>query len=111
MLQKSQRLTRTEFSHFFKIGQRSHSPSLTLLYTPHKEFHGAVVVSKKVAKRANVRNELRRRIYGQLYTKVKESPAGVFIVIVKPPFALLSKNEQKESVQKLLTRITMSSTT
>lgn len=111
MLKKSERLSRTEFSHFFKVGKRFHTPSLSVVYTPSEQLHASVVVSKKVAKRANVRNTLRRRVYGQLYTKLKGTHTGVFIVLVKPPFLLLSKSEQRESVQKMLTRITMSPTT
>lgn len=111
MLKKTDRLSRTEFGHFFKTGQRFHSPTFSILYTPHKELHASVVVSKKVAKRANLRNELRRRVYGQLYIKLKGIHTGVFIVLLKPAFAALTKNEQKESVQKMLTRITMSPTT
>lgn len=111
MLKKTERLSRIEFSHFFKTGQRFHSPTFSILYTPHDQLHASVVVSKKVAKRANVRNTLRRRVYGQLYTKLKGAHSGVFIVLIKPPFAALTKNQQRESVQNLLSRITMSPTT
>lgn len=111
MLKKKERLTRSEFTKFFKTGSRTHSPHLSLIYSPGIELHGAVVVSKKVAKQAHERNTLRRRVYGQLYSKLKGNYTGVYIVLLKPPFASLTKNEQIESVQKLLSRITMSRTT
>lgn len=110
MLRKAERLTRAEFTEFFKRGQRSNSPHLQLIYTPYKSLHGSVVVSKKVAKKAHDRNALRRRVYDQVRRELHGKCTGVFILLLRPSFASLSKIEQRESVQKMLARITMSST-
>ncbi len=72
MLAKKHRLTRAEFSKYFKTGKRTNSPIGTLIVSPNKSFHGAVVVGKKVSKKAVGRNVLRRRAYAQLYSKFKE---------------------------------------
>lgn len=109
MFKKTERLSRSEFATFFKSGERYNSPFLTLVYTNHKRLHCSVVVSKKVAKKAHDRNKLRRRVYGKLHNKLKSSTTGVFIVLLKPSFATLTKQEQTEEVQKILSRITMSS--
>lgn len=85
MLPKKKRLTTAEFSRFFRSGTRFHSPNLQLIYTPHDEFRGAVVVGKKVAKNAVDRNALRRRIYALLSQEYADDGlAGVFILIAKP---------------------------
>jgi ribonuclease P protein component len=106
MLKKSERLTRQEFDRSFKLGKRLHSPLLQLIYHPSDTFHGSVVVSKKVAKRAVDRNKLRRRIYGVLYTdlKGKEVHATV-IVIAKQGLLSLSRKETALQVRELLSRM------
>lgn len=85
MLKKKERLTKKEFDRFFSSGKRIHSPLFTLLYTPDESFHGAVVVGKKIHKKAVDRNRLRRRLYSALYKEVKDTDTkGVFIVLTKP---------------------------
>lgn len=73
--------------------------------TPYPTFHGAVVVSKKVSKRAVDRNMFRRRVYAQLYVLKKKDFTGVVIVTLKPSFALLTKAESKTALDSLIVRI------
>jgi ribonuclease P protein component len=109
MFAQSERLSRATFDTYFQSGKRIQSPFLTLVYTPHTERHASVVVGKKVAKKAHERNHIRRRVYGVLYRElVKNDVRGVFIVLTKPAFASLNKKEQREEVQKILSRITLS---
>lgn len=105
MLNKSQRLGRTDFTTFFKKGKRFHFDHLTIVYTPSPTFHGAVVVGKKVHKLAVSRNTIRRRIYSQLRSLLKDAHTGVFIVIVKPTYKTLTKAEAKEHLESLVGRI------
>lgn len=85
MLPKKKRLTTEAFNRFFRAGRRIHTPHLTLIHTPEGEFHGAVVVGKKVFKSAVKRNRLRRQLYAAVYrTYVRTPLSGTFIVIVKP---------------------------
>jgi ribonuclease P protein component len=85
MLPKKKRLTTEAFNRFFRAGRRSHSTNLTLIHTPAGEFHGAVVVGKKVFKSAVKRNRLRRQLYAALYRAHVATPVtGTFIVIAKP---------------------------
>lgn len=103
MLRKKERLTKKEFDRFFSSGRRHHSPILTLVHTPQSEFHGAVVVGKKVYKKAVDRNRLRRRLYNILYKLSKErSLNGVFIILTKPAAAKASFTELKDSIQSLI---------
>lgn len=109
MFNKQQRLTRAAFAAVFKSGTRYHSDSLTLIHEPQDTTHAAVVVGKKVAKKAHDRNSLRRRIYGVAYQILKKcNQGGVFIFLTKARFATLTKKQQREAVQNILKRITLS---
>lgn len=105
MLAKQHRLTRDEFSKYFKTGIRTHSPHATLIVSPHHSFHGAVVVSKKVSKKAVVRNKIRRRVYAQLYNTYKNKNTGVYIVIIKPSFNQLTKQAQHQAIGELIEQV------
>ncbi len=105
MLAKKHRLTRAEFSKYFKTGKRTNSPIGTLIVSPNKSFHGAVVVGKKVSKKAVGRNVLRRRAYAQLYSKFKESNSGIYILILKPAIANLTRQQQHQSIADLIAQV------
>lgn len=106
MLAKKNRLSRTEFDTHFKIGKRHHSPIATLIVSPLDQFHGSVVVSKKVSKKAVTRNTLRRRGYAALYTHIKQkNKTGVYILLVKPQFATLSRKLQHNELQKFIEQV------
>lgn len=104
MLAKGQRLSREQFAHHFNHGKRFHSPYGTVVVSPFSTFHGAVVVSKKVSKRAVVRNTLRRRAYAQLYTIAKEQHPAVFIMLLKPTMLTLSRVQQHAALKELIER-------
>lgn len=104
MLKKSHRVGRADFATFFKKGRRFHSEHATLVFSPFPTFHGSVVVSKKVAKRAVARNTLRRRVYAQLYGLTQKNQAGVFIVVLKPTFATLSRARARLEIDSLIVR-------
>ena len=107
MLARSQRLSRRQFTDFFKAGTRYHSEYATIVFVPYPTLHGSVVVSKKVARLAVRRNQLRRRVYHQLQIFAKQKP-GVYIVILKPTFSSLSKLQARTAVETLLQRTTTS---
>ena len=85
MLKKKERLTKKEFDRFFSLGQRRPNNLFTLIFSPNPTFHGAVVVGKKVFKKAVDRNRLRRRLYNILYRLSRENNLqGVYIILAKP---------------------------
>jgi len=105
MLKKRDRLTKKEFERYFSSGKRLHSPLLQLIYTKGDAFHGAVVVGKKVHKKAVDRNTLRRRLYSILYNHMKEEAlSGVHIIIAKPAARGVSYKVLKEDVFELVGR-------
>ena len=67
----------------------------------------SVVVGKKVSKKATTRNTIKRRIYGLLSDVKKEKAfTGIYIVIVKPELAKLTKKEFKNKVLEEFGRVT-----
>lgn len=106
MLAKKQRLTKEEFDRFFSLGKRYHHPLFTLIHSSGNEFHGAVVVGKKVFKKAVDRNRLRRRLYNILYRRQQEDGLkGVYIVLTKPESGKVSFSELKSGMEGLLAKI------
>ncbi len=113
MFKKRERLTRAEFTTFFKHGKRYHSPNFTLIYAP-TESQGdsgrvAVVVSKKVSKSAVKRNRIRRKVYSLLFqcSKGIKTPFGVCIVLVKPGATLLSKAKLQEEFFQVVKKVSI----
>ena len=102
MLAKPQRLSRVQFSSFFKSGKRKHNDVATLVCTPYPTFHASVVVSKKVSKKAVDRNKIRRQIYSQLYMLKKQGGTGVCIVLVKPGFVTLARKQALGQTKALI---------
>lgn len=99
MLKKSKRLTKNQFSKYFKTGRKHHSTHLTIVYTEHTNLHASVVVSKKVSKRAVDRNTIRRRVYAEIRNSlVRNNQTGVFIILVKPSLSTLSRKEANQEV-------------
>ena len=106
MLKKKERLTKKEFDRSFSSGRRYHSPVLTLIHEPGDNFHGAVVVGKKVYKKAVDRNRLRRRLYNVLYRLSRANElTGTHILLTKPTAKDLSFAQLKEEVEGLLNKI------
>ena len=109
MFKKSERLTRAEFSEYFKVGRRYHTPQLTVITHPLSTRKVAVVVGKKVAKSAVRRNTLKRRVYAQLREEMKEYPyRGVIIIILKSPFNSLPRKQVSEVVQTAIAQVVKS---
>lgn len=104
MFKKSQRLTKQAFDQSFRRGKRRHTPLLQVIVdATEADFHGAVVVGKKISNKAVVRNRLRRRLYGVLYRHHQQSPLrGTWIVIVKPAAKTVSFDAIRTDLLTLL---------
>lgn len=66
MLPKRSRLTTADVRQVIKAGRSVRGMGISLKYEPAKSVQVAVVVSKRVAKRAIERNRLRRLVYRSL---------------------------------------------
>jgi len=99
MLKKENRLSTAQFDSYFKKGKRFHFEHSTVIYHDYPTLLCAVVVGKKVSKIAVRRNTIRRRIYSRFTVCQKElSLVGVFIIIIKPSFNVLSRKAADEFV-------------
>lgn len=106
MLKKKQRLTKLEFDRHFKTGRRYHSNNLQVIFSPGKNFHGAVVVGKKVNKTAVKRNRLRRQLYNALYyQKQQANLLGTYIVIAKPAARDLTSRQVGSALSEVLAKV------
>jgi ribonuclease P protein component len=109
MLAKTHRLTRAEFSAVFaRPHKRQHTAEYSLYCTTSLDFKVAVVVGKKVAKEAVVRNRLRREVYGALQHQFRSTPeiTGAYLIILKPPYGKHTKSERQTIIKSLLAQIT-----
>jgi len=106
MLPKTERLSRTDFQSIYANGRRTHSPVGTVIFKSGPTFHGAVVVSKKVGKQAVLRNKLRRQVYGQLTTHLKQKGiTGTVIVLLKPAAAAMSEQARRVATKQLIEQV------
>jgi ribonuclease P protein component len=115
-LPKAHRLRdRKDYRAVYAQGIRRYSPHLTLItffnpdsnpnevadYMPKTKV--GISISKKVSKKAVVRNRLKRQIKGVIRTKLPEIKSGWKIVIVVQPKAIECKYEHfLRELEKLL---------
>lgn len=113
MFKKQQRLTRPEFTHYFACGQRHHFTHYTILTAPLRgggaPYQVAVVVGKKVAKRAVRRNRLRRRVYAVTRAVLASTDfTGAMVILIKPAFASLPRRQADTILGKSIADIAKS---
>lgn len=92
MLKKAVRLNHALFTTCYKQGRKTHGDYTTVVHCPSEEFKVAVVVGKKVAKKAVDRNSIKRRVY-EIVRSFKTNQKGIFIFIIKPKITSLSKKQ------------------
>lgn len=107
MFSKNERLDRTEFTRYFKIGKRTQSENFTLFYSPASVLAVAVVVGKKVHKLAVDRNTLRRRVYATLRSVLDEKTGtvGIYIIISKPTAKIITQAAIAPEIKTLLATV------
>lgn len=99
MLKKANRLSHSLFTKTFSVGKRIHNTYSTVVFSPSENFSSAVVVSKKIYKKAHERNLVRRRFYAVIAETLKNHKAkGVYIFIVKPMIKTLTRKEFKKLI-------------
>ena len=101
MLKKIERLDQRQFAEYFSKGRRNHNTYTTIVTLPHQQFLSAVVVGKKVAKKAHDRNRLKRQGYSIVEKiKAERNSKGVYIIILKPAVAKLTQKALREVLDK-----------
>ncbi len=103
MFPKKQRVPKSVFEKSIRTGSRKVSPHFTLTTTPSPDqtAHHAVVVSKKVAGTAVLRNKTRRRVFQALRLS-RHSKNEMYIIFAKKGDPELSYKILEEEIHGLV---------
>lgn len=102
-LKKIYHVPKDQISNLFSKGRRKNSFLFTVISKEGKNdnnFRLAVILGKKINKRATVRNKIRRIIYSAVDRIEKEGGIEKTDFLILPKKAILSKN-QKEILEEL----------
>jgi ribonuclease P protein component len=93
-----------DFKNVFTKGKFVNSPGITLKFYPNQLTHPrlAIIISKKVAKSAVKRNQLKRRIKEILHKKLNLKSGYDLIFITKPELIEKTFTELNELIEKIL---------
>jgi ribonuclease P protein component len=107
MIARSARISRADFPTYARGRAQYHTPYHTVAFTPLALYRGTVVISKKVAKKAVMRNRLRRRAYATLAAlwETNDLPTGAYVIYYKAGAATVSRQELATSLRLTLARI------
>lgn len=102
MISKAYRISKNDFELIKKKGFPVHGSLFSLRYVknPENTTHFSVVVSKKVAKSAVLRNKIRRRVYS-IVSKTPKKPYKIAFFAKKGAEKLTFK-ETEQDILKLL---------
>jgi len=105
MLAKKNRLKKkTDFESVFKNGKSLKEGSVILkyLFKGSKISRFGVVVSKKIDKKTNVRNRIKRKISESIRLRLKNFKKGIDVIVITLPG--IEKNDFKE-IDNLLDKL------
>jgi len=102
MLPKKRRISRQIFSKLPGTSFQKSSKHFSLRSTAAEEARVAVLVSKKVAKQATVRNKIRRRTYSATRTLVPHLSKKLFLIIAKKGAENIRGEKLKTELAELL---------
>jgi|688.fasta_scaffold2341001_1 ribonuclease P protein component len=91
MLSKKERVNKELFHKIFKSGGTIYSSLFSFKYLKNNENRHSFVVSKKISKKAVLRNKIRRQGYRALAQLPKNSYSGIFIFKNKASFDEIKK--------------------
>ncbi len=94
-----------EFDLVFSKGRKLHTPYLTFITLKSQQLEIGIVTSKKVAKSAVVRNNIKRQVKSILQSMPETTSKYKLVISSKPDFVNLSFEAKKEFVIKSLGKI------
>lgn len=101
MLPKKSRLTRGLFSTLLASKRFYHTPHFVLRVAASSEVRVGVSVSKKVARKAAIRNRTRRRAYAAV-AAIPSLPQGIYLLSAKSGAETLKGETLAYEVAELL---------
>ncbi len=100
---------RNVFLRIFKSGKTIRSKYMNLNYSPirGKHFKVAVIVSRKVSKKAVIRNRIRRRIYELIRQEFTDYANGYNLIftVFSNELAVLKTSELKKIIEDILKKV------
>ena len=101
MLPKNRRISRQLLKTI--VSQRRHfgSQNFSLQIAPSDKAQFAVTVSKKVSKKAVIRNKIRRRTYSAIEKFIAKVKPNLYLIVAKPGAQNLKGEELKRELQAL----------
>ncbi|WP_456469839.1 ribonuclease P protein component [Caminibacter sp.] len=95
-------LSSNEIKYLYKKGKKVYSKFFTFFFLPSEELKIAAVVSKKISKKAVIRNKIKRRIKHLSRDFLKE---GSFIVIPKQDISQVKFEDLQNDFKKICDKI------
>ncbi len=94
---------KSDSDRFFRSGRNLHSPYLQLVVLSEKTQNPlfAILISKKVAKKAHSRNRLRRQLSALIQSQLPNFPPQKYLFIFKKSTSSLTHTDIKDSFLKL----------
>jgi ribonuclease P protein component len=94
-------LNKEQFEMVMKKGKMIHSPLFSLYYLKGESSAFAAVASKKVSKKAVIRNRNKRRVREILRKNKEMLPSGSYILFIKKDLNAINHKEVSETLLKL----------
>jgi ribonuclease P protein component len=103
IIKKTNRISKTrELQNVFRFGKAVHAAALVIKFVKkpkEKQSRTAFIISKKISKKAVVRNKIRRVMREELRLKLLPNmPIGDYIIIIKPAAAKMENEDLRQAV-------------
>lgn len=102
MLAKNRRIPRKLFKPLLESKQYFNSEHFALRVALSHETRVAVSVSKKISKKAVVRNKIRRRVYSIMGDLVSSLHAGLYLIMAKSGSAKIKEKALENELRLLV---------
>jgi ribonuclease P protein component len=102
MLPKNSRISRKEFPNLLTSKVFFHSLHFSLRVANSTKPQIAVSVSKKIAKKANIRNSIRRRTYSVLHKILKKIKPSMILFVAKSEADEIKGEKLESEIESLL---------
>lgn len=102
MIPRKNRIPRKLFVGILSSRNYLNSDLFSLRIGPSDDVKAAVSVSKKVSKKAVVRNRTRRRVYSIIMSLLPHFKPGLYLFIAKPGAEKIKGEDLKKEISKLI---------
>jgi len=94
-------LKKEDIIFLYKNGRKIYSDNFIVFFLPYKEMKSAVVVSKKISKKAVVRNKIKRRVRHICRDMLKN---GKYVIVVKKDVSNIEFEKLRNDFKKIINK-------